>query len=171
MLPSIFVALIQLLQSPTDVPKGVDVCTLLSDPLRWNGKFVRVLGQLELGNFEGGPWLSGSKCSTKFKVEDVTFPNVIGLTAPSTKFYQVGFQLHHVDFQWDSTDWDRFNRALHQVDPETERVAVTVVGMFETRDPLSELVRKGRTFGLGPAGDSPVQILVKTIPEIRIVKK
>ena len=164
---ALFIAAFQMFFQPPaqEEPQQTDVCAFFSDPLRWNGKLIRVSGELELGHGEGGPWLSGRRCSAFIAAKGVKFPNLVELTNPNSKL-----KLHNVVFRWDEASWNRFVMTLSQVDQDSEHITATVIGVFETRDPLSDLIQNGQERGFGHLGGSPAQILVKTMPALSIVK-
>jgi hypothetical protein len=62
------------------------------------------------------------------------------------------------------------------MDPKTEYLHAVVVGLFETRTPLTKLVvfskawPNGFPFGFGPLS-TPAQILLRSLNDLRIEKK
>lgn len=123
---------------------------------------------------EGGSPLAPEVCDAQIRVTDyskippveLTFPNVLELTDP-----QARTALHKVDFQWDRRDRRRYADMINRVDRNREQINVTVIGLFETRIPLSRLVFRGIHAGFGHAGGAPGQILVKAIEGMIIEKK
>jgi hypothetical protein len=66
---------------------------------------------------------------------------------------------------------------LAEIDRKTEYLRAVVIGLFETRTPLSKLVivngawPNGMRGGFGTSGDAPAQILLKSLSDLRIEKK
>jgi hypothetical protein len=64
-----------------------------------------------------------------------------------------------------------------RLDANTQRIHATVVGLFETKTPIEDLVYfsvahpEGWRIGFGHLGAWPAQILVKTIADMRIEQK
>jgi len=154
-------------QSPTQV----SVCDLLRDPSEWNDRIVQVSADVDFDGLpERSPSLSGRKCSTNIMVSGLSFPNLIVLTDP-----QLGvLRVHNVDFEFDETAKSQFRRLLEIVRPKSEHIRVTVIGLFETRSPVGDLVRfnnvhpQGQRLGFGVGGVYPAQILLRTMTGMRI---
>jgi len=152
-------------------PTLVKICDLFSDIEKWDGTFIRTTGDIETRQ-EGGPWLSGRGCPTKIEVKGISFPNIIQLANPKAP---VGL-LHHVDFVWEENNLGEFWGAQLQVNRKTEHIHGTIIGLFETRSPISDLVKftsvhpEGQLLGFGPGGPAPAQIIVKSIIEVHIEK-
>jgi hypothetical protein len=151
----------------------VAVCELLRDPSEWNGRLVQISADVEFDGLpERGPSLSGRSCQTNISVNGLSFRNLIAITDPQRGILKV----HTVEFEWDEGSRLEFRRLLQIVKPKTEHIRVTVVGLFETRSPLSDLVRvnrvhpDGQRLGLCVGSALPAQILVKTVTSMRIEK-
>jgi hypothetical protein len=150
---------------------SVKVCDLFGDLEKWNGTFIRATGDIETGQ-EGGPWLSGRGCSSRIEVKGIVFPNIIQLANPKTP---VGLA-HHVGFEWDERNRGEFWGSLERADPKSEHVHGTIVGLFETRSPITDLVKfttvhpEGLLLGFGPGGPAPAQLIVKSITGLSIEK-
>jgi hypothetical protein len=147
--------------------KPIDVCALFADPVAFNGLMIRVRGTILTGAGEGGPWLSGEHCRSRISVKNHEFPNIIELADPEDKIQR----LHPVDFVWDEASLQQFESMLRRLNRKTEHLRVTVIGVFETRTPLSDLVQEKRPFpdnGFGHMNGSPAQILVKTMLDIQV---
>ena len=152
-----------------------DFCDLLKNMEAWNGKLVQLHGVLKIwtGGEEEDPPSPRSlrrpdSCNRLQQDSSgkLTFPNVLELTDP-----QARTALHKVDFQWDRRDRRRYADMINRVDRNREQINVTVIGLFETRIPLSRLVFRGIHAGFGHAGGAPGQILVKAIEGMIIEKK
>lgn len=63
------------------------------------------------------------------------------------------------------------------MDPKTELIQATVIGLFETKVPTESLVQvtpvhpEGTSAGYGHVNSSAAQIVVRTIADMRIEKK
>jgi len=65
---------------------------------------------------------------------------------------------------------------LAEIDPNTEEIRATVVGLFETKVPIDGLVFLFRPdephkIGYGHLGGHPAQIIVRTMYDMSIKKK
>lgn len=152
-------------------PVQVSVCELLQDPSEWNGRIVQISADVEFDGLpERGPSLSGLVCSTNILVNGLSFLNLIAITDPQRGIIKV----HTVEFEWDEDSRLEFRRLLQTVKPKTEHIRVAVIGLFETRSPLSDLVRfnsvhpQGQRSGFGVGSVLPAQILIKTMTGMRI---
>jgi hypothetical protein len=145
--------------------QSVDICTLFRDPARWNGVMIRVQGAIVSGAGEGGPWLSGEQCSGQIEVKGEKFPNIIELADPRNN---VG--LHAVNFQRDEAARDKFILLLEKIYGKREHLRATVIGLFETRTPLDDLIHERPHYfnGFGDQGGAPAQILVKTMIDMAV---
>jgi hypothetical protein len=164
MRPSILF-LIYTLSSSAQSPSAVDICTLFEAPSNWNGKLVRIDATLKNGHGEGGPWLSGENCKASIFIKGERFPNVLELVDPKSIF-----ALHKVNYEWDEQSQEHYAAAVNRVDRKNEHIRLTVIGLFETREPLTDLILKGRDNGFGHQNGIPGQILVKTVTNILIQK-
>jgi hypothetical protein len=128
---------------------------------------VHVRGILERGDSEDGPWVGG-QCRAHIEVAGRKFPDGILLQASGN----LGALMHPVDFNTDENALGEMQALWQRVDEKKEHVIGTVVGVFETRTPLTELIQENRPFpwnGFGHLGGSPAQIIVKTITDMHIV--
>ena len=137
-------------------PAKVGLCDLLANPARWNGVMLETRGVITLSH---GAWLDGTKtCRRPFVLDGITFDSLIALTDPQDR----GLALHRVPYSWDHADWNGIVTMSLQSKPGLEDIVATVVGVFETRDPLSSLINlrlPGGKFGFGDQGIAPGQIL------------
>jgi hypothetical protein len=150
--------------------KVADVCDLFRDPVRWNGVMIQVRSPIERGAAEDGPWLTGGHCDAGIVVKGEKFPNLIYIQDPRNR----KLCLHPVEFKRDQPSADAFSAILQSVDPTKEYVWATVIGLFETRSPLGELIQQKRPWrynGFGHLGGAPAQIIVKTMTDMRITPK
>lgn len=144
------------------------ICELFRNPAAWNGRMIRVRAAIR--TWEGGetePSLSGSSCTTKIKIKGHEFLNEIHLQIPEDQ----KLRAHDVNFRWDDSSFGRFVLLLQEVDRKNQHICATVIGMFETRTPLPDLIQEKRPFpdnGFGHLGWAPAQILVKTMRDMRI---
>jgi len=151
--------------SSGQTPIAVNVCELFADPSAWNNKLVSLEGSLTAGGGESEPALSGKYCSVHIEVKGLSFRNVIELTEPGSRF-----AVHRVSFEWDRDSRKAYRIAINSIDRHTEHVELTVIGVFETREPLDNLVRNGVRLGFGHLNESPAQILAKTVTGIAVRK-
>jgi hypothetical protein len=142
-------------------PKRVDLCVLFADPTRYDGVMISVRGEIVSGHREGGPWVSAEDCKNHIDVNGHRFANLIAMTGTQDK----GLRLHAVSFTIDRAARDAYKGALRRVDRRTEIVRAIVIGLFETRVPLTALTPEN---GFGDQNGAPVQILVKTIEAITV---
>jgi hypothetical protein len=147
----------------------VDLCELLKGMERWDGQVVRVTGILKLsGPIDGSDRLAPQSCDAQVRVKGYTFPNDLALNLnPQSKT-----ALHKVDYEWDERSRRRYSGAINRIDRDRQYIQLTVVGLFETRIPMTLLVNnKGTLLGFGHMGASPGQILIRTIEEIVVVER
>ena len=119
---------------------------------------------------EGGPWLSSKHCQSRVVINGEKFPDIIQLTDPQDRLDR----LHAVEFESDKSALAQFSGWLSYLAGKNEALYVTVIGMFETRVPLTELVQEQLPFkdnGFGHMGGAPAQILVKTMTDMRATRK
>lgn len=156
--------------------EAVDLCDVLKNLEAWNGKLVEVHGTMKIwsNGVEGGAYLYPPVCDAQIRIMDFsaipvqesTFTSGVELADP-----QARTAIHKVDFQWDRKERDRYRNAMNRIDRDRQYIKLTVVGMFETRVPLSRLVSRGTEMGFGHMGYLPGHILVKTIKDIVVEKK
>lgn len=118
---------------------------------------------------ETAPYIeAGEDCLVKLDVKGVHFPNSIYIVSPS--FPPIFFH-HPIDFEWDQASWAAYNSAISKMDQKAEIIRATVVGLFESRVPINDLVYGGEPNGFGHLNGHPAQIVVKTMIDLRIEKK
>lgn len=152
------------LQSGGDLPRKVPLCELFSAPLSWHGKLIEIEGPVSTST-EGGPWVDGPDCPAQIVVKGERFPNSILLTAPDPAWTDLP-----IPFPANTESSRRFWHALAQVDRKRDRLVVRAVGLFETRVPLDDLIRRDRPFpdnGFGHMGGAPAQLIVKEVTVVR----
>lgn len=145
----------------------VAVCDVLRDPVRWNGKLIEVTGPIMTVQ---DYWVMGLGCEGAVKVKGVTFPSGFVLQHPFNK----RLYSHAVDFDWDRQSKDELDFLAKEAMRTKQRVFATVVGIFETRDPIDGLINTNAPFkyqGFGHEGGAAGQIIVKTVKKMRIEEK
>jgi len=114
-------------------------------------------------------WLDArTTCESRFVVEGILFENLIALTDPGDK----QLAMHDVPYDWNKTVWSTIVGRILRANLSSQRVAVTVVGMFETRVPLKSLVNRRlpmTRMGFGDDNLAPAQILPKEFKAVRVV--
>ena len=154
--------------------KEVTVCDLLRSTSRYNGEMVQVNGTISTG---GGLWLSERPCDQPLIVGGHVFPDWIALADPDNR----DLSLHRITFRWPEADRSELMRFLVPVggwpDPRVmarnphgsiRKLRGTVIGLFETRSPLSRLINRfGGPSGFGDQGEAPAQIIVKRTINLR----
>jgi hypothetical protein len=147
----------------------VAICDILRDPVRWNGKMIEVTGPI-MSPPEDSFWVMGVGCDGVLEVKGTKFPSGFVLQHPFNK----RLYYHAVDFDWDQTSRDELELLTRKAMRTKQRVVATVVGMFETLDPIDGLINNNSPFkyqGFGHEGGSPGQIIVKTVKNMRIEEK
>jgi hypothetical protein len=148
--------------------ESVTVCQILTDPLHYDGRLVKVSGRFT-GTNEGS-WIVGDGCLGVLVTEGHVWPSEIALTNPAAPPPQ---RLHAVDFQLDSESGRKaqkqYKRLQGAVSEECIRVSIT--GMFETRKDWSNAMMRypdgtSKLAGFGHLGEAPGQLLVKSQDEV-----
>jgi hypothetical protein len=141
----------------------VAICDVFANIERWNGQMVEVQGIIEAWS---GYWLAGRNCETRIRIGNVRYENLIALINPKGA---EKISLHKVPYVWDLTSWNKFQEAIYYAGFYSERVRMTVVGLYETRTPRDALVNSrfpDQYFGFGDQGVAPAQILVREVKDI-----
>jgi hypothetical protein len=149
--------------APAQEVRQVSFCEAIADLAHWNGVMVEIRGVVEGW---GGYWLSGRDCKTALTFEGVTFENIIALTNPKT---DPRLLIHKVDYVWDERSHENLRAAVDEAVYTRRVLRATVVGLLETRTPLTALARfreRVGYFGFGDQAVGPAQILVKEVRDI-----
>jgi hypothetical protein len=145
---------------------AVQVCSLFADPAQWSGMYVKVSGTLLLSQGgEDGPLLTGPKCTSSVAVDGRRSPNTIYLANPKSQT-----RLHEVDFELDEDSRQLLNSLESRASRSSASIRVTVEGLFETRTPIQDLIRREAAYpwnGFGHMGRNPAQILVRSVRIMR----
>ena len=161
-------------QRPSDGgPKigSATVCEILTDPLRYDGRLLKVSGRF--AGTDEGSWIVGDGCPGVFVTEGHVWPSEIALTNPEAPSRQ---RLHTVDFQLDPESERRAHEKyqhLRETAPE-KCIRVSITGLFETRKNWPDAKMKypdgtSKYAGFGHLGEAPGQLLVKSQDEVTIV--
>lgn len=149
-------------QDVGEKPMSVSICELLGNMQKWNGRLVEVRGRERRGILY--LW---DVCPTTIAVKGHSFQNVIALAKPMPGHRW--WTVHQIPFQIDDPSWLRFISASYQV-PGGRSLALTAVGLFETRLDDEQLVRKdGVPMGFGDQNLAPAQLVVKEIRDLEFV--
>ncbi len=119
---------------------------------------------------EGSFWVMGVGCDGVLEVKGTKFPSGFVFEDPFAK----RTHYHVVDFSWDRKSKDELDFFVREAARTKHRVVATVVGLFETLDPIDGLINNNAPFkyqGFGHEGGSPGQIIVKTVKNMRIEEK
>lgn len=141
---------------------NVSICELLGNMQKWNGRLVEVRGRQRRGILY--LW---DVCPTTITVKEHSFQNVIALTKPMPGHRW--WTVRQIPFQIDDASWLRFINAGYQV-PSGKSLALTVVGLFETRLDEQQLVRNdGVPMGFGDQNLAPAQLVVEEVRDLKFV--
>ncbi len=136
------------------------VCDLLTRAREFQGKTVRVRG-IQFGGMEGS-WLRGDACPTPaVSLNGVTLENNLWLTYQSERGRRVESNVEHVSL------------VMHQLRKLPKRqaanVALTYIGVFETRDNwvlLRDSSGKPFLWGLGHLNGFPAQLVIMDVEDV-----
>jgi hypothetical protein len=149
-------------------PQLTSVCDILKDPVQWDGRMIEVRAPV-MGVQDY--MVMAPECAVTVEVKGTKFPMGFSLVSPNIK----SVIIHQVDFPYDQAAWIELGRWDREAGRRKEQVWATVVGLFETKVPLDELVKlvnekKPRLVdrGFGHMGGAPGQIVVKTLRDFRI---
>ena len=142
-------------------PPTVTVCDLLSQPLKYDGTFVRIQGRLT--GTDEGTWFASDKCPSVFVTNKYRWPSVIWFSTPSMPNPN---GQHAIDFQFDAESEARVEAKYRALKPRVPPKCViwTYMGLFETRRDWSEpraIGVDGNPLGFGHQGGAPGQLIAK----------
>jgi hypothetical protein len=145
--------------APARVAAALSVCEVLAnDPTKLNGKVISVRGLL--GATGEGMWLVG-ECKTHLVTKSLQWGNDLSVYLPP-------------DDDRATSSWERMSEKLKRLhaDLSRDRVWVTILGRLETRrsmeDEVVQMPYGLRRAGFGHMGDSPAEINVMSIEDVRI---
>jgi hypothetical protein len=145
---------------PAQVPTQVDVCTVLQEPLSFRGALIAVRG---IARSVKGLAVGSDMCLKRIVLDRVTFRNEIAIEQSAA---------NHVPFRTDKTSLAELNAALAKLNPATQSLSATFVGVFETRAPLTDLsAGHGLTNGYGYMERAPGRLLLREVRDISIADK
>jgi len=140
--------------------KPLSVCMLLQGLETYNGRIVVVRGLVR--STSEGAWLIGEQCNPLI-TKGFVWPSAIALVSPGNPD-----ALHEADFQPDSNAIAKVMEKVKNMapDPLKDRIILTYVGLFETRERLDGYIGKDandkpRGIGFGHLNAAPAQIQVK----------
>jgi hypothetical protein len=148
--------------------RALSVCDILADPIKYNGRLVAIRGVSE-GTDEGW-WIgAGKPCNAPLVTGGYTWPSIIWVGSVG------GPQMsRRVEFRTDQRAVDRIDREVRRmrIDPKLDRVWLTFIGLFETREfTARDVGRAGgawRAFGFGHLNTAPGQLFLKTVRDLYV---
>ena len=149
-----------------DALEKVAVCAVLRNPVRWNGKMIEVAGPI-ISPPEDSFWVMGVGCDGVLEIKGTKFPSGFVFEDPSNN----RTHYHIVNFSWDRQSKDELDSFVREARRTKQRVIATVVGLFETLDPIDGLINNDAPVkyqGFGHMGGAPAQIIVRTVKNLRI---
>ncbi len=152
--------------------KPLSVCEILASPMNYDGKLLAVRGVWE-GSGEGSWIEAGTKCTNPFKTYGYVWPQIIWFeTADSPQ------RIHKVDYHTDLGALRIVNEEIRKkgLDPNANRIWLTFIGVFETRNfQPSDIGSDGRggvrPNGFGHLNSAPGQFLVRTVRDLKVEPK
>jgi hypothetical protein len=152
-----------------DNPPTLTVCDILSQPLRYDGKLVRIRSWLKAT--DEGTWFTSDECPGILTTGKHIWPSIIWFSTPSMPTPN---RLHPIDFQLDSESEDRVEakyRALKGRTPD-RCIVWTYTGLFETRRNWSDAQAidvNGDPLGFGHLGKAPGQLIAKSADDVAVI--
>lgn len=154
------------------LPKSMTVCDLLRDPAKYNGKVIAVRGTYLIGGH--GLYLHGEGCDGVLTTKGHPWPPIIWLSLSQQEMEQHGQSFDRALKAEDQVSAAREREKQFRRDrgsPGRERVTLTYIGLFETRDNLENEVGRapnGTTVvnGFGPGNSAPGQLYVQSVKDI-----
>jgi hypothetical protein len=146
------------------VAKPLSVCDLLTDPSKYNGHVVAVRG-LVTGTDEGA-WLKADvACKKPLTTYGFTWPQYLWLEIADTPLIvgRVGFQTDAAALRKIDIETRRMS-----LDYEKDRIRLTYVGVFETRDYKPSDIGINRAYGFGHMNAAPGQIVIRTVKDLEV---
>jgi hypothetical protein len=140
------------------IPKTISVCDLMRDPSAFNGIKIAIRGVYD--SFGHGLYLSGEGCEMVHTAKGNVWPAVINIVLGAGDFRSRGLDVE--TFQTAEMQLSRARvRALTGHDgAKIAKLVLTYVGLFETRDGLSD------PRGFGPGSAAPGQLFVDSVRDI-----
>jgi hypothetical protein len=139
----------------------VAVCDVLADPLQYDGKLIRIRGEV-VGTSEG-EWLKGSGCPGVLRTDGYVWDSLVSLELPGYPL-----QIHKVDFEHDFAGDERLAHGYQLLRRELpdQCISWTYTGLFETRKEWSKM-SNGKPRGFGHLNAAPGALVIKSADEVR----
>ncbi len=136
-----------------------DICKVFEDPIRFKGTLIEVRGVVRNRD---EPTVGNDLCPKRLVVNKITLRNEI-LLEPFGKPSISGA---------DKETFNELRADLQNLDPAAQQVFATFVGVLETRDSLSDLVRAhGEIFGYGHLSRAPAQLVLREVRDVSVTGK
>jgi hypothetical protein len=151
-------------------PKTVTVCELLQDPTKYNGKTIALRGEYSVGGH--GLYLRGPDCDGLLITRGYRWPSSIWISLTREEYQQRSMRFEHLlDVQVEVGAVRERERQRRGKGATSEKVTVTFVGLFETREDLDSLVFRrpdGSLVGIGfrQVPGAPGQLFIDSVKDI-----
>jgi hypothetical protein len=149
---------------PDETPPTLNVCEVLSAPLKYNGRIVTIRGRSS--GTDEGYWVYSDDCPGALTTGGFTWPSEVSLALPTLP---LPLRLHPVNFTY---DWGARRRLDAEYKLLRKRVPhacliFTYTGLFETRADWStaKMAYANGTSnyaGFGHLGEAPAQLLLRS---------
>lgn len=140
-------------------PAKTDICQVVADPFRFKGTLIEVRGVVRNRD---EPTVGSDLCPKRLVVDKITFRNEILLEPLGKPSLSGSGKEAFAEMRAD----------LQHIAPASQHVFATFVGVLETRDSFSDLVRAhGEIFGYGHLSRAPAQLVLSDVRDISVVAK
>ena len=150
----------------------ITICELLRDSSKYNGKVVAVPGEYFAGGH--GLYLRGSDCDGILTTRGYRWPALIWISPMEKEFTSRGLNFYHASrAEIEIATVRERERQRIGVDWNSEKVTLTYVGLYETREHFDREVGRGRdgklvANGFGPGNTAPGQLFVDSVKDIAV---
>jgi len=148
--------------------KTITVCELLQDPTKYNGKTIALRGEYSVGGH--GLYLRGPDCDGLLITKGYRWPSSIWISLTRKEYQKRSMSFEHLlDAQIEvGAVRERQRRGKGA---SSEKVTVTFVGLFETREDLDSVVFQRPDgslvgIGFGQAPGAPGQFFIDSVKDI-----
>ncbi len=157
-------------QNDETVIPTLGVCHALSHASEYDGKMVRIRGQMV--STDEGTWFLGEDCPGIFVADGKIWPSSIAWTSPG----QREFILHPVSFDFDRASLARLDKKWKKLRRQVSDrcIAVTYTGMFEmwSKAKAKKTYPNGTTVeipGFGHLNGAPTQLVLKSADDVAAI--
>jgi len=153
-----------------ETQKTMTVCELLQDASKYNGKIIAIRGEYYVGGH--GLYLRSTECDGILTTKGYRWPSSIWISLTQSEYEERRMNFgHEIEAQFEIGAARQKQKQRAGRDATSEKVTLTFLGLFETRENLESAVFRRPDgslvgIGFGQVPGAPGQLFIDSVKDI-----